>query len=189
MLIFFCMLLLTSATCADNVTQTAQMLLATAEAVVALGESAVFGSDDVANKTSDIKGANALARVVQQSRLTPTDLHAAFSAAIAQGLNESAEATAVLIASAVMVNSTSAVVTTATGIKEVSQSTCTAGQAHSTRHANLCNWKGSCRGSDLLQLMLISCSAGTNTRFADLTQAVIIVDIAVAAGLASERNV
>ena len=95
-------------------------MLASAEAAVALGQPGVYGDDNIANKTNDINGAATLAAALRESKLAPSIVDDALSAAIAKGLNESTEATAVLVASAVMTDNSTAVTTTAEGIKQVS---------------------------------------------------------------------
>lgn len=106
---------------AGNASQVAQLLLASAEATVARGEPSVFGSDNIANRTNDISGAVALAATVNQSRLARSQVDDGLSAAIAQGLVESSEAAAVLIASAMMVDNSTATAVAAAGITQVGQ--------------------------------------------------------------------
>ena len=101
---------------AGNASQVAQLLLASAEATVALGQPSVYGADNIANKTNDIKGASTLAAALRQSNLTQPVLDNALSAAIAKGLNESSEAAAVLVANAMMIDNSIAVAVTAEGI-------------------------------------------------------------------------
>ena len=86
---------------------------------MALGQPGVYGYDNIANATNDISGAAAVAAAIRQSSQSQPTVSQAFSTAIATGLNQSTEATAVLIATAVMVDSNTAVANTAQGIKQV----------------------------------------------------------------------
>lgn len=99
--------------------EVAQLLLGSAEATVALGQPSVYGPDNIANKTNDIQGSSALAAAVMQSSQAQSVINAAFPAAIASALNESTEAAAVLIATAMLLDQSNAVETAAQGIKQV----------------------------------------------------------------------
>ena len=111
--------------------------MVSAEATVALGQPGVYGPDNIANTTNDISGAAALAAAIKQSNQTQPAVSQAFSAAIATALNQSTEATAVLIATAVMVDSSTAVAITAQGVQQVQPLDHSASVVLSTSHFSL----------------------------------------------------
>lgn len=108
---------------AGNYLEIATRLFSSAELAAALGEPSMFGDDNIANATNDIRGAQALASTVRQAGLAQKLVDTAFAKAMAIGLYEGAsEATALLIAAAAFHDNTTAVSTASQAIQQVSVS-------------------------------------------------------------------